>query len=56
MEREKFSKLFLFVAFLIFIGTNRNIYSSIILILASLFMLVDTIIELWKEIKKHASR
>jgi hypothetical protein len=56
MKRENFSVIFLTVAIIIFIGRNQDIYSSIILILASVFLLLDVIPKLWKEIKKNAKR
>lgn len=39
---------FLAVSILIFIVTKRNIYGSIILMCASLYMLVDVVPKLWR--------
>ena len=53
MKREKFSEIFLIVAIIIFVGRKHDIYSSVMLILASIFMLIDVIPKLWKEIKRE---
>lgn len=39
----KFRHLFLIVAYIIFIGAGRDVYSSIILMLAGLYELVDVL-------------
>lgn len=48
--------MFLFASFIIFIATSRNVYTSILLMLASAYSLVDLIPQLWKEIKKYVKR
>lgn len=48
MKRVRFSELFLFVAVLVFIASGRNIYSSVFLMLASAYMLIDVVPKLWR--------
>ena len=38
MKRIRFSELFLFAAIVIFFGSGKNIYSSVLLMLASAYM------------------
>lgn len=51
MKRLRFSELFLLAAVIIF-AASRNIYTSIILMLASVYMLIDVIPKLWREWKE----
>lgn len=53
MKRLRFSELFLLAAAVIFM-VSRNIYTSIILMLASVYMMIDVIPKLWKEWRKDA--
>ncbi len=46
MDRLKFRNLFLMFAIIFFVGSRGNIYSSIMLILASVYTLVEIIPEL----------
>ncbi len=55
MKRENFGEVFLLAAVVIFIAAGRNLWSSIILMLASLYVLCDVISSIWKEIH-HADR
>ena len=48
MKRVKFSELFLFVSVVIFVVRDRDIYSSALLILASIYMLTEVVPKLWK--------
>lgn len=56
MKRENFGEMFLLAAVVIFIAAGRNLWSSIILMLASLYVLCDVISSIWKEIHRHADR
>lgn len=51
MKRVRFSELFLFAAIVIFIAAGRNIYSSILLMLASAYMIIDVLPKLWRRWK-----
>lgn len=48
MKRVRFSELFLFVAVVIFIASGRNVYSCVILMLASLYLLIDVVPKIWR--------
>ena len=48
MKRVRFSELFLFAAIVIFIAAGRNVYSSILLMLASVYMIIDVLPRLWR--------
>lgn len=48
MKRVRFSELFLFVALLIFVASGRNMYSSVFLMLASAYMLIDVVPKIWR--------
>lgn len=52
MKRIKFREIFLLFAVVSFIASDRNIYSTILLILASVYLLIDVVPKLWKELKK----
>ena len=56
MKRIRFSELFLFVAIVIFFGSGKNIYGSIILMLASVYMMVDVTSRLKKRRDKDVNR
>lgn len=51
MKRTKFNNLFLTSALIIFIA-HRSVYTSALLMLASINMLIDVIPKLRKELKK----
>ena len=51
MKRIKFNNLFLITALIIFVA-HRNIYTSVLLMLASINMLIDVIPKLRKQLKK----
>lgn len=48
MENLNFRELFLFSAIVIFIASHQDIYSSILLICASAYMIVDLVPKLWE--------
>lgn len=56
MKRIRFSELFLFAAIVIFFGSGKNIYSSVLLMLASAYMMIDIASELKKRREDNASR
>lgn len=43
MASKRFSNLFLLAAFVIFLGSGRNVPSSILLILASIYKIIDAV-------------
>ncbi len=43
MKRERFSGIFLLTAFIIFLASNRNLYSSILLMCAAVYRIIDLI-------------
>lgn len=51
MKRLRFSDLFLLAAVIIF-AASRNIYTSIILMFASVYMLIDVVPKFWREWKE----
>lgn len=51
MKRLRFSELFLLAAVVIF-TVSRNIYTSIILMTASVNMMIDVAPKLWREWKE----
>ena len=51
MKSEKFGMWFLLVAVVLFIASGRNMVSSIILILAALYVICEVIPKLWRWIK-----
>ena len=55
MKRFRFSELFWISAVIIFIAAGRDIYSSIIMTLASVYLAVDVISELWRT-RRDATR
>lgn len=48
MKSMNFAKIFLLAAVVIYLASGRGIFGSIILILASLFYLVELISKIWK--------
>lgn len=54
MKRIRFSELFLLAAIVIFYGTGKNLYASILLVLSSAYMIIDVVSLLWRE--RHAKR
>lgn len=46
MKRVRFSELFLLAAIIIFVASERNIYSSVLLVFASVYMIVDIVAKL----------
>ncbi len=52
MKRVKFRELFLLFAVVSFVASDRDIYSTILLILSSVYLLMDVVPKLWKEWKK----
>jgi hypothetical protein len=56
MKRIRFSELFLFVTIVIFFGSGKNIYSSVLLMLASVYMMIDVASELKKRRDDNADR
>ena len=55
MKRIKFSDLFLLAAVIIFFASQKNIWSSVLLLLASLYEIYSVIIKL-KEERDDAGR
>lgn len=51
MKRKKFGTLFLVAAVILFIALEKNVVSSVILMLASLYMLCEVIPQIWRFIK-----
>ncbi len=51
MKINKFNEVFLLVAIIIFVGAKGNVWSSILLILAAIWMMIDVIPKLWKELR-----
>ena len=41
MKRERFSGIFLLTVFIIFLASNRNLYSSILLMCAAVYRIID---------------
>lgn len=56
MKRIRFSELFLFATIVIFFGSGKNIYSSVLLMLASVYMMIDVASELKKRRDNDAGR
>ena len=56
MKRIRFSELFLFATIVIFFGSGKNIYSSVLLMLASVYMMIDVASELKKRRDDNADR
>ena len=52
MKRVKFRELFLLFAVVSFVVSDRDIYSTILLILSSVYLLMDVVPKLWKEWKR----
>ena len=48
MKRVRFSELFLLAAVVIFIASGRNMYSSVLLMFAAVYMMVDLGVRLWR--------
>lgn len=48
MKRVRFSELFLLAAVVIFVASGKSIYSSILLMLASVYLFVDVVTKLWR--------
>ncbi len=48
MTNLNFHEMFLFAAIVIFIASDQDIYSSILLMCASAYMIVDLVPKLWK--------
>nr|DAS27768.1 MAG TPA: hypothetical protein [Caudoviricetes sp.] len=51
----RFSEIFLIVAWVIFL-TNRNVPTSILLLLAAIYMLVEVIPMIREEVKKRRAK
>ena len=51
MKRYSFGTLFLIVAVVLFIALEKNVVSSIILMLASLYLICEVIPQIWRLIK-----
>ncbi len=52
MKRLRFSELFLLASLVIYIASEKGIFTSILLMLASVYMIIDAIQKYRKEKKK----
>lgn len=56
MKRIRFSEVFLVAAIIIYAAARRNAYASVILIMASIYMLVDVAYKIRKEWKNNGKK
>lgn len=56
MKRLRFSELFLLASVVIYIASEKGIFTSILLMLASVYMIIDTIRKYRKEKKKKCQQ
>ena len=56
MKRIRFSEVFLVAAIIIYAASRHNAYSSVILIMASIYMLVDVAYKIRKEWKNNGKK
>lgn len=54
MKSIKFSEMFLLSAWVIFIGTERSIAGSLLMMAAGAYEMAHVIPKLWKECRKNA--
>jgi hypothetical protein len=56
MKNKKFADLFLLVAWIIFFGSGRNLWGSLLLMIAGIYMLVEVIPDIVKRREDNAER
>ena len=55
MKRKKFRTMLLLAAIIVFFALGRNMWASIILMLVSLYVIIEVLADIWKEVH-HANR